>query len=275
MINVCETRDVALLRELLETDRAGGAYLLGDLEAPFFDKGTWFVATPPVGSTASAGRTRALAIVLVFEAFCVPTVLSFGDRDGVDAIVRRAALPSDCYLKIPPEHEASFAATFDIRERDVMKVMVLDRSDYRPSLDGHEVRRLDMTFPIDKILEVYKSYPGHFFEPGQVAGGVYFGSFERERLVAVAGTHVYSPSGRVAAVGNIVTASNARGRGHGAACTGAVIEELHARGCDTIVLHVAAANSPAQACYRRLGFHVHGPILQLRAERSQGSGFPD
>jgi ribosomal protein S18 acetylase RimI-like enzyme len=267
MIRVYETRDVTLLRELLETDRAGGAYLLGDLDAPFFDKGTWFVATLPAGSTACAGGTRALAIVLVFEAFSVPTVLSFGDRGGVDAIVRSAALPSDCYLKIPPEHEAAFAAAFDIRERDVMKVLALDRCDYRSSLDRHEVRRLDVTFPIDQILDVYKSYPGHFFEPGQLAGGVYFGSFERERLVAVAGTHVYSPSGRVAAAGNIVTASNARGRGHGAACTSAVIEELYARGCDTIVLHVAAANSPAQACYRRLGFHEHGPILQRRGQR--------
>jgi ribosomal protein S18 acetylase RimI-like enzyme len=177
-------------------------------------------------------------------------------------------LPSRCHLKIPPEHEAAFAAGFEILERDHMLVMALDRCDYRPATSQHDVRRLDASSPVAPILDVYRSYPGHFFEPGQLSSGIHFGSFECDRLVAVAGTHVYSPAGRVAAVGNIVTASDARGRGHAAACTSAVIEAVYERGCETIVLHVAATNAPALACYRRLGFHDHGPILQLRGSES-------
>ena len=264
MLDLFETRDVALLRGLFERDRVGGAYLLGDLEAPFFDKGRWLVATGPRGG----------AVVLVFAGLAVPTILSFGDLAGVAAIVAALVRPGaeagglherDCYLKIPPEHEVAFAPRFDIVERDVMKIMALDRRDYRAADLRHDVRRLDTTYPIDDILAVYRSYPGHFFDPSQLASGLYFGSFEGARLVAVAGTHVWSPAGRVAAVGNIVTASAARGKGHAAACTSAVINELYARDCETIALHVAAANAPAQACYRRLGFHEHGPVLQLRA----------
>jgi len=258
MIDVHETRDAALLRGLLESDRVGGAYLLGDLDAPFFEKGRWLVAT--------RGGAPA-AVVVVFDAFAVPVVLSFGASDGAAAIVRAATLPPRCYLKIPPAHEGALAGVVEIVERDVMKVMALDRCHYRRAATGHDVRRLGPAFPIDRILDVYRSYPGHFFEPDQLEYGIYFGSFEGNRLVAVAGTHVYSPAGRIACVGNIVTAADARGRGHGVACTGAVVEELHARGCDTIALHVAATNAPAEACYRRLGFHEHGPILQLRAVR--------
>ena len=264
MVDVHETRDVALLRRLLESDRVAGAYLLGDLEAPFFEKGRWLVATRD-GS--------AIAVVLVLAAFAEPVVLSFGDIEGVRAIVGLRSglglwLPSQCYIKIPPEHEAAFAAGFEILERDHMLVMALDRCDYRPATSQHDVRRLDASSPVAPILDVYRSYPGHFFEPGQLSSGIHFGSFECDRLVAVAGTHVYSPAGCVAAVGNIVTASDARGRGHAAACTSAVIEAVYERGCETIVLHVAATNAPALACYRRLGFHDHGPILQLRGSES-------
>jgi len=170
----------------------------------------------------------------------------------------------DCHVKIPPEHETAFAREFEIIERDAMTVMALDRRDYRPGIGRHDVRRLGESFPIDQILEVYRSYPGHFFEPGQLTDGIYFGSFEGDRLVAVAGTHVFSPAGRVAALGNIVTASRARSRGHAAACTSAVIDALYERGCETIVLHVGATNAPALACYRRLGFREQGPILQMK-----------
>jgi len=295
MIDVFESRDEGLLRGLLESDRAAGAYLLGDLEAPFFELGRWLVAT--------RGGTP-IAIVLVFEAFADPVILSFGDVSGVEAIVARpeidletrrptahtrrsdASVPEYCYLKIPPEHDVPFSRAFEIVERETMKVMALDRGEAsrdvardehdRPCAaraDGpdpphsaeHDVRRLTANFPIDQILAVYRSYPGHFFEPGQLATGIYFGSFEAGRLVAVAGTHVYSPAGRVAAVGNIVTAVDARGRGHATACTAAVIDALRERGCDTIILHVAESNAPALACYRRLGFRECGPVLQLKA----------
>lgn len=271
-IVVQETRDVPLLRRLLEGDRIGGAYLLGDLEPPFFDKGRWLLATREGG--------RPTAVVLVFDAFADPVVLSFGETRAVEAIVAALDRPRSevlglrlggeaCYLKAPPEHEPVLAAAFDVLERDIMTIMALDRGAFCSAIAGHDVRRLDATFPIDQVLDVYTSYPGHFFEPGQLNHGIYYGSFDGSRLVAVAGTHVYSPVGRVACLGNIVTATEARGRGHGAACTSAVVEELYGRGCETIALHVAATNAPAQACYRRIGFVAHGPILQLRAKHAR------
>jgi GNAT superfamily N-acetyltransferase len=273
MIDVFETRDTGLLRGLLESDRVAGAYLLGDLEAPFFEQGRWFVA---------AWDGSPLAVVLLFQALADPVMLSFGDGRGVASILGFGAgwraggptltegpsdgwpFPMTCYLKVPPEHEEAFSATFEIVQRETMKVMWLEPGGATRPGEYH-IRRLTADSPIDQILDVYRSYPGHFFEPGQLTSGIYFGSFEGDRLVAVAGTHVYSPAGRVAAVGNIVTAVEARGRGHAGACTAAVIDALRARGCDTIVLHVAESNAPAQACYRRLGFVEYGPILQLEA----------
>jgi GNAT superfamily N-acetyltransferase len=282
-----ETRDAGLLRGLLESDRVAGAYLLGDLEAPFFEQGRWLVA--------ARGGTP-IATVLVFTAFADPVILSFGEVDGVEAIVApggprtevrglRTACPERCYLKIPPEHEEPFARAFEILERETMKVMATVRAEpvalrpcpgrpragrgveARTSTREQDIRRLTADVPVDRILDVYRSYPGHFFEPGQLTTGIYFGSFEGDRLVAVAGTHVYSPAARVAVVGNIVTAVDGRGRGHATACTAAVIDALRQRGCDTIVLHVAESNAPALACYRHLGFLEYGRVLQLKGVR--------
>ncbi len=272
MTDVFETRDITLLRSLLERDRVAAAYLLGDLEAPFFELGRWVIAVRHGAPTA---------IVLVFEAFADPVILSFGDVEGVDTILQSArsvtglkaggptdvALPERCNLKIPPEHEGGFNRAFAILEREVMKVMALDggKTEALPNRRAwHDVRPLTPAFPIDQILDVYRSYPGHFFEPGQLKSGIYFGSFEANRLVAIAGTHVFSPAGRVAAVGNIVTVADARGRGHASACTRAVVDALRERGCETIALHVAESNAPALACYRGLGFREYGMVLQLK-----------
>ena len=75
---VFATRDVALLRGLLERDRVGGAYLVGDLDPPFVDKGRWFVAVR---------EGAPVAIVLLFTAFADPVILSFGEVRGVAEIV--------------------------------------------------------------------------------------------------------------------------------------------------------------------------------------------
>ena len=70
------------------------------------------------------------------------------------------------------------------------------------------------------------------------------------RLVAAAGTHVISPTARLAVVGNVLTHVDYRGRGFATAVTGAVTAEL-LRYCDQVVLNVRADNPPALQAYRR------------------------
>lgn len=81
----------------------------------------------------------------------------------------------------------------------------------------------------------------------------YFGIRDRDRLLGVAGVHVVSATHGVAALGNIVTDPNHRGRGIARRCTAAVCRSLRRR-VDTISLNVAADNAPALRCYRSLGF---------------------
>ena len=104
-------------------------------------------------------------------------------------------------------------------------------------------------------------YSGH-----QVSNGVYFGAFTRGRLVAAAGTHIYSAHEGVAVLGNVFTHPDFRGRGYGAAVTTAVTESL-LPSCKLVVLNVDPANRPARQIYERLGFSERARLTEATATR--------
>jgi predicted GNAT family acetyltransferase len=87
--------------------------------------------------------------------------------------------------------------------------------------------------------------------------GIYYGIREQHQLVAVAGTHVVSRASRVAAIGNVYTASHARGCGYATRTTAAVARALFHQGCECVILNVNMENRPAIRVYERLGFRTH------------------
>jgi RimJ/RimL family protein N-acetyltransferase len=87
-------------------------------------------------------------------------------------------------------------------------------------------------------------------------------SLDRERagvrvkdggLISVAGVHVYSARYRVAALGNVTTQPDFRGRGLATATCARLCSAL-LETCDDIGLNVNVSNVAAIACYRTLGF---------------------
>ena len=91
--------------------------------------------------------------------------------------------------------------------------------------------------------------------------------------MAAAGTHVISDRARLAAVGNVLTHVDYRGRGFATAVTGAVTAEL-LRTCDQVVLNVRSDNPPALNAYRRLGYAEHTRFEERLIHRL-GSPWPD
>lgn len=92
------------------------------------------------------------------------------------------------------------------------------------------------------------------------------------RLIAVAGTHLVSSTYGVAAVGNVFTHPDYRGRGYGAAATSAVVTELLAHGIRDIVLNVGEDNAPALHPYERLGFELHCRFTEGPASPRKSAG---
>jgi ribosomal protein S18 acetylase RimI-like enzyme len=116
---------------------------------------------------------------------------------------------------------------------------------------------------LPELLELYAAaYSGNWFDPRMIETGHYVGIRQGGALVAVAGVHVWSPVYRVAALGNVTTRPELRGRGIGTAAVTALCRRLAAT-VDHIGLNVKADNAAAISLYAGLGFTVVGEYHEL------------
>lgn len=104
-----------------------------------------------------------------------------------------------------------------------------------------------------------------FFYSSMVTDGVFFGIYESGDLVAAAGTHLVARDESAAAIGNVYTRRDRRGRGYGRLATSAVLHDL--RELKTVGLNVRADNAPAIRVYESLGFVRHCEFYEGLATR--------
>ncbi|MCX6834188.1 MAG: GNAT family N-acetyltransferase [candidate division Zixibacteria bacterium] len=97
------------------------------------------------------------------------------------------------------------------------------------------------------------AYPDSYFTPRMLQTGRFFGCLDHGAIVAVAGVHVVSDEHHIAALGNITTHPDYRGRGLAALVTHRLTSEFVSEG-KMVCLNVKADNAPAIACYKKLGF---------------------
>src|ERR1022692_3034935 len=173
--------DPGSLRAWLRRDPVGALYMMADLEPPWFDQCRWLVET----------EDGASAVGMIFLGLETPSVLVSGDLLAVRRIVERriAELPDRCYIKLTgPQMEVS-APPYHSSEIEELDIMVLREPGRPQPNDDVELRLLSPADPLDTVLEVYRDYPGNFFEPSQWLLGLYAGAWVQGHLAAVAGTH--------------------------------------------------------------------------------------
>ncbi|MBI2761154.1 MAG: GNAT family N-acetyltransferase [Chloroflexi bacterium] len=131
----------------------------------------------------------------------------------------------------------------------------------RPSPDlerlgANDLERLGAN-DLDALLDLYTHYPENAFTADGLKTGIFHGVRDGRRLVAAGGTHVVSFRYGVAAVGNIFTRPETRGRGYATAITAAVTADLLALPCRDIILNVDVMNTAASSIYTALGYREH------------------
>lgn len=240
-IEAVPTRDKMLLRAFLERDRLRAAYAVADLEEREFAKSRWGVA--------SEGGTP-IAVVLEYGGLTPQPLFVMGDPAGVTAILRDVIRPRLGFLAADQGLLAAVASLYRIDAGPPMVRMVVDRRTFQP-VPG-PVERLAPADIVD-LNRLYGLGFAGWLPADSIVHGVYYGVRIAGRLVAAAGTHVVSPEGRIAAVGNVMTHTDFRRRGFAKQTTSAVTQEL-LRSCDDVVLNVRADNPPALAAYRALGY---------------------
>jgi GNAT superfamily N-acetyltransferase len=239
----------------LQTDRLYAAYAVGDLEPALFEQCQWFGAE-------RAGRLAALA--LLYHGLAPPALFLMGNSSGLQMILEEISWPEEVYLTCRPAHLPLTQRVCTWRETIAMWRMVLDPARFRP------VRSACVRLtPADagQLAGLYALGGGMAFNVTQLQQGIFYGVREEGRLVAAAGTHLLSPTYRLAAVGNVFTHPDHHRKGYGLATTSTVVSELLKDGIRDIVLNVSQHNAPAIRLYERLGFERYCPFLEGPASR--------
>lgn len=256
--------DRARIRRALEADALLHLYELGDLD-DFFWPHTRY-------SGWEDERGAISAVALLYAAPDLSVLLALGPprapdlRALVEAILPE--LPARLYAHVSPGVEEILVRRYDAERHGEHLKMALRDVHAPDAVDASGVERLGPAH-LDEILAFYrKSYAGNWFDPRMLETGEYFGAREGDALVAVAGVHVYSPEQRVAALGNVATAPESRGRGLARKVTARLCTSL-LESVERVGLNVKADNAAAIACYRRLGFEEVGRYDELMlTERS-------
>jgi RimJ/RimL family protein N-acetyltransferase len=251
-----ETSDRAMLRAFLDKDRLFSAYALCDLDDREFLRTRWGVAMI---------RGELIAVVLQYAGYSPQPIFVLGENAGIEAILANVIKPRAAYVAARPEHLPAIATSYRIESGPAMLRMWVDAEHFRP-FPG-EVQRL-LPIEISDLNRLYQLGFASWLPASAITDGLYYGVRVGGRLVSAAGTHVISPTARLAVVGNVMTHTESRGRGYATAVTGAVTADL-LRFCDQVVLNVRADNTPALAAYRRLGYQAYLSFEERLIHRSE------
>ena len=188
---------------------------------------------------------------MLYRGLQPPICFLMGDRRGVDRILAEAVHLPEIGLNVRDEHLTVLEQYYQITVALPMWKMTLEARDFQP-VAGEVV---DVTLAdVPDLRALYAFGGGDAFSPEEITRGVFCGIRQADQVIAVAGTHVVSESGRIAALGNVMTHPDWRGRGLASIATSAVVARLIDRGVSTIGLSVSRENAAAIRVYEKLGF---------------------
>lgn len=258
--DVTEVRDRDEIERFLRRDLPLRLYEIGDLDPFFWPRTRWFGLR--TGETLSA-------LVLLYQGHEMSTLLALERNDvaSVRTLVSaiRSELPERFHSHLSPGLRDALGESWHVDHHVAARKMVLtDTGAPHRGLDAPDAAGEDRGADsvvlgpqdlddLEALLE--RAYPDNWFDPRMLETGQYVGIRENGMLACVAGVHVYSPTYRVAALGNIATDPASRGRGLARRATAALCRQLLAH-VDTIGLNVHEGNESAIRCYQRLGFET-------------------
>lgn len=224
-------------------------YSIGDLDDFFWQNTLWY-------ALKKVDEIQALA--LLYTGLPLPTLQALSEQASLMRELLRSIshrLPGRFHAHLSPGVGEAFKGRYEMESCGEHYRMALDSKRLPGSVDCSQVVRLTED-DLDQMLQLYeKGYPGNWFDPRMLQTKQYFGIKTGNRLVSVAGIHVYSEKYGVAALGNIVTHPDYRGKGLGKSVTARLCQSL-SENMDHIGLNVKADNTIAIALYEKLGFEI-------------------
>lgn len=164
-------------------------------------------------------------------------------------------LPHAVYAHLSPGVDRLFSDFYQMVPHGRHLKMVFRHPENIRDIDASDVVPLNREHlaAIEALFEA--AYPGNFFDVRMLDTNLYYGSWHGDSLLCVAGIHTYSPQYGVAAIGNVTTMPEMRGRGLATKVCARLLSALQTN-VDVIALNVTADNAAAIQVYQRLGFEV-------------------
>jgi predicted GNAT family acetyltransferase len=259
MLPVC-LHDQHLIEEFFRPHASLHIYSIGDLDDFFWPYTTWY---------ALADGETLQAVALLYSGQIPPVLLAFSEQEGRMADLIQALtpfLPAQFYTHLSPGLEQVLQKTYDLEAHGAHYKMALKDPSIVKSLDCSPVVRLSAD-DLPAITRLYsESYPGNWFDPRMLDTRQYFGLWQGDELLSIAGIHVYSEKYGVAALGNITTHPDWRNRGYGRLVTARLCQSL-SQSVAHIGLNVRIDNQAAITCYEKLGFEIIAAYGEFMAYR--------
>lgn len=247
------------IEAFLRQNTALHIYSLGDMDPFFWPFTQWY-------GWEDEGKIRAIA--LLYNALSPPVLLALAPPQEIpllQALLNHLLpiLPRHVYTHLSLGLEEILERAFQLESAGIHYKMILN--DPARLRDFHpEGVRLNLEH-ISEVAALYEaSYPGHAFDPRLLETGQFFGLWREGQLVSIAGIHVYSPTYRVAAIGNVTTHPDYRNRGLGKSVVAALSLSLFET-VDHIGLNVKRDNLAAVHSYQQLGFGILDSYHEIMA----------
>ena len=271
------------VRDILSQDPVWAAYAIADLRPDQARYCRWMVAPDASG------------LSLLFTGLEPPILLSAGTPDGVAAALNDAELPDEVFLSIRTSHLPAVRRHYPrINRHDMLRMALAPGQNVPAPL----MPAVPLSSADEHRLQTLYQQGGEFapdaFTVSQLHDGYFIGiEDEGGALAAAGGTHIafrsdgphsgnlqeshpqkYDSIDRilsqgVAAIGNVYTRPDCRGRGYGRAVTTRIVQALQTDGYGLFVLNVSERNLVARSIYEKLGFVTHCPFVEGRARRNR------
>ena len=236
-------------------------YCIGDLDDFFWPHTTWY---------GCKEDEEIQAIALLYSGRALLTLVALSEENKTKYLLQNIVhlLPRIFHAHLCSGAQTALEYEYNIKPHGKFYKMALKDKSLPHKIDCSEVVQL-MNEDLDEILEFYKqAYPGNWFDSRMLQTKRYYGIRKDNRIISVAGVHVYSEKYKVVALGNIVTHPDYRSNGFGKTVTAKLCQELSER-IDHIGLNVKSDNGAAISMYEKLGFVTVVPYWEFTFEIKQ------
>jgi ribosomal protein S18 acetylase RimI-like enzyme len=240
--------DKSILEHSFRKNPSLNIYQLGDLDDFFWKYTTWY------GDDAENPQN----IILVYAGVTPPTMIALTeDVPGMTILLKnvKQSLPEKFFCHLTPGLIGILDKENIIEDYGLHYKMTLKNLNPDIKIDEDKIRQLAIN-DIETIKHFYSfSYIGNWFDARMLETGMYYGYFENDELIGIAGIHIYSPEYKVAAIGNVTTHPAHRGKGIATQVTYKLCCEL-VKKVEHIGLNVMPDNEAAIRSYKKIGFEV-------------------